>query len=107
MIRKIVNDLQSFANKSVKHNYIVTADSVSKAKPDPEIFLKAAQGIKLMPRQCVVIEDAIMGIRAAKSAGMFAISIPDEFTKHQDHSIADLRLNSITELSENILRSFN
>ena len=85
--------------------YIITADHVSNAKPDPEIFLKAAEMLNLMPRECVVVEDAILGIQAAKNAGMYVISIPNEFTEYQDHSIADLRLNSITQLNNNILKN--
>jgi HAD superfamily hydrolase (TIGR01509 family) len=82
---------------------IVAGDEVKRAKPDPEIFLKAAEMLGLKPNECVVIEDAKMGIIAAKNAGMKVISIPDDLTKHQDHSIADLKLDSISDLSIEIL----
>lgn len=52
---------------------IITGDQVSRAKPDPEIFILAAQKLKIHPGQCVVIEDSANGIRAARSAGMRCI----------------------------------
>ncbi len=82
---------------------IVGGDEVKRAKPDPEIFIKAAKMLKLQPAECAVIEDAKMGIIAAKEAGTFAISIPDNLTRHQDHGKADLHLKSIAELNDELL----
>jgi HAD superfamily hydrolase (TIGR01509 family) len=84
-------------------DFIIAGNEVKRAKPDPEIFLKAAEVIGLKPEECVVIEDAYLGIKAAKAAGMKVISIPDELTKYQDHRIADLRLSSISQLTEDVL----
>ncbi len=54
---------------------IVTADEVIKVKPDPEIFLKCAKMMHIKPEKCVVIEDSIFGIRAAKTGGMSCIAV--------------------------------
>ncbi len=54
---------------------IVTAESVSRSKPDPEIFLKAATQLNAIPARCVVLEDSIFGVRAAKAAGMSCIAV--------------------------------
>ncbi|GAA3522651.1 beta-phosphoglucomutase [Aquimarina addita] len=54
---------------------IVDGTHVSKAKPDPEVFLKAAQEMNIRPENCVVFEDAVAGIQAAKAANMYAIGI--------------------------------
>lgn len=86
-------------------DFIIAGNEVKRAKPEPEIFIKAAQGLNLNPNECVVIEDAELGIIAAKKAGCFVISIPDELTKNQDHSLADIKLNSIKELDDKILNS--
>jgi beta-phosphoglucomutase len=59
---------------------IVDGNSVSKAKPDPEVFLKCAQGLGLEPSDCIVFEDAVAGIEAAKNAGMAVIGIGDPNT---------------------------
>ncbi|MFH2020380.1 MAG: HAD family phosphatase [archaeon] len=85
-------------------DYIIGGDEVHEAKPDPEIFLKCAQFLEISPKECVVVEDAQLGLMAAKKAGMLAISIPDEFTKHQDHSMADIHLKSFLKLTPEILK---
>ena len=54
---------------------IVTGDMVSHSKPDPEIFLKCAQLLKALPERCVVVEDSIFGVKAAKKGGMGCIGV--------------------------------
>ena len=54
---------------------ILTADSVCHSKPDPEIFLKTASELKMSPGKCVVFEDSIFGVKAAKSAGMGCVAV--------------------------------
>lgn len=56
---------------------IVTGTHDMKGKPYPDIFLKTANELSVAPETCIVIEDTINGIRAAKSAGMYAIAIYD------------------------------
>ena len=53
----------------------LTANEVSKPKPDPEIFLKTALKLNVKPEKCVVIEDSIFGVRAAKAANMGCIAV--------------------------------
>ena len=54
---------------------IVTAEDVSRGKPDPEVFLVAAKRLHTEPFACIVVEDAAAGIQAAHAAGMRAIGI--------------------------------
>jgi len=54
---------------------IIDGTKVSKAKPDPEVFLKCSQELKLLPSECVVFEDAEAGVEAAINAGMHCIGI--------------------------------
>jgi len=56
---------------------IVDGNAVTKAKPDPEVFLIAANDLGLAPEQCIVFEDALAGIQAANNAGMISIGIGD------------------------------
>ena len=56
---------------------IVDGNAVSKAKPDPEVFLRAADSLGIAPDRCVVFEDAVAGIEAANSAGMLSVGIGD------------------------------
>lgn len=54
---------------------VVDGLQISKSKPDPEVFLKAASMLNVNPENCLVFEDAAAGIEAAKSAGMIAIGV--------------------------------
>jgi len=85
----------------------VCSDEVKFSKPHPEIFLKAAKKLKISLDKCVVIEDAITGIIAAKKAGMKAIALTTTFPKHKFEEMdkqfkPDLILNDIAELPKAI-----
>src|SRR5262249_14997946 len=54
---------------------IAALEDITGATPDPEVFLVAAAGSGVEPRRCVVFEDAPVGIRAAKAAGMYAVGV--------------------------------
>ena len=62
-------------NIAVFFDAVIDGNSVSKAKPDPEVFLKGAESLGLIPAQCVVFEDALAGIEAAKAGGMRVIAV--------------------------------
>jgi len=64
---------------------VASAEDVTRGKPDPEVFLKAAEKLGVAPFACVVIEDARVGIRAAKAAGMKALAVT---TTHPAESLA-------------------
>ena len=69
-------------NKNAKFPlYVITGTDVKNKKPDPEIFLKAASTAGISPEHTVVIEDAISGVKAAKSAGMTCIAVTTSFKK--------------------------
>jgi HAD superfamily hydrolase (TIGR01509 family) len=59
----------------------VTGDDVTRGKPAPDLFLKAAQGLGVDPANCVVFEDAPAGIAAAVNAGMRAVAVPNSHSK--------------------------
>jgi beta-phosphoglucomutase len=56
---------------------IVDGNNVTKAKPDPEVFLLAAEQLGVKPQDCIVFEDAVAGIEAANRANMTSIGIGD------------------------------
>ena len=56
---------------------VIDGNKVSKAKPDPEVFLKGANAVNVDPEQCIVFEDAIAGIEAAQNAKMKTIGVGD------------------------------
>jgi beta-phosphoglucomutase len=74
---------------------IIDGNKVSKAKPDPEVFLKGAEEVGVAPEFCVVFEDAIAGIEAAIAGGMKSVGIgsPDVLGE------ADLVVKGLAEMS--------
>lgn len=74
---------------------VVDGNHVSKAKPDPEIFLTAARALGVPPDQCIVFEDASAGVEAGKSAGMTVIGVGDPAVLTE----ADMVIKNFAELS--------
>ena len=68
--------------------------NIEKSKPDPEVFLKAAERLGLNPESCCVIEDADSGIQAAKNAGMLAIGYGSAKNSEQ----TDVKLETFSDL---------
>jgi len=77
---------------------VVTAEDVSARKPAPDIFLKAARRLGLDPVQCVVIEDAVNGVTAAKAAGMRCVAVATSFPAAALHE-ADLVRAAIADVT--------
>jgi HAD superfamily hydrolase (TIGR01509 family) len=104
----VQEDIEIILNKlGLKQTFdvIVSGDQVRQGKPDPEIFLKAAFKLNVVPSQCVVLEDTAYGVAAAKEASMSCIAVPNRFTKHQDFGRADLVLDSLYELDLDTLKT--
>ena len=90
-------------NTNLAHFFdaIVDGNSVSKSKPNPEVFLKGAELLKLKPVECLVFEDAVAGIEAAKRGGMKAIGIGDKSILTQaDKVVSGLNQLTIQDLKE-------
>jgi HAD superfamily hydrolase (TIGR01509 family) len=82
-----------------RFSFIVSGDDVKRGKPDPEIFLKAAERCGQPPSSLLVLEDSGHGVNAASAAGMYVIAVPNRFTTGQDFSRADRVLSSLTEFA--------
>lgn len=65
---------------------VLTGEDVSQGKPDPEGYLLAAKRLQIKPQECLVLEDSVNGVRAAKAAGMNIIAIATPFTNASLHS---------------------
>ena len=79
-------------------NEIVNASMVSKAKPNPDIFLKAAEKLNTDPARCIVFEDSLAGIKAGKSAGMKVVAITTAHPADALHPV-DLVINDYAGLT--------
>jgi beta-phosphoglucomutase len=64
---------------------IINATMVTKPKPDPQVYLKAAQALNMPPEKCVVFEDSLAGIKSANNAGMKVVGITT------GHTVAELQ----------------
>lgn len=81
-----------------------TANDVTHGKPDPEVFLLAAQKLDVLPIDCLVLEDSAKGIEAASRAGMLSIAIPTEETREGDFSKATHMVSGLSEVFDWIVR---
>lgn len=80
---------------------IVDGNSVTKAKPNPEVFLKAAELLNTPPERCVVFEDSIAGIKAANTGNMISIGIGDPKTLNE----SDYCFNNFNEFEYNFFKN--
>ena len=81
-------------------NAIVDGNDVEKGKPNPEVFLKAADELDITPEGCVVFEDSVAGIQAANAAHMIYIGIGDKNILHE----ADYIFNDFTEINIDFIK---
>lgn len=72
---------------------LIDGNGVKNPKPDPEVFLNGAKSLGLLPSECLVFEDALSGVKAAKDGGFIAIGVGNPMLK----GIADVYLNELTE----------
>ncbi len=84
-----------------KFQAIVDGTNVSKAKPDPEVFLIGAKELGILPENCVVFEDSVAGIQAANIANMISIGIGDPKVLHE----ADYIFSDFTEIKEEFINN--
>jgi beta-phosphoglucomutase len=78
---------------------IVDGNDVSKAKPDPEVFLIAAQHLNMKPEDCIVFEDSVAGVQAANTANMISIGIGEKKVLHE----ADYIFSDFTEIENSFI----
>ena len=74
---------------------IIDGNNITKGKPDPQVFLLAAETVNCKPTDCVVFEDAIAGVQAGKAGGMKVIGVGDESTLHE----ADFVIKGFDEMT--------
>ncbi|MCL4429571.1 MAG: HAD family phosphatase [Chloroflexi bacterium] len=73
--RSVIMNLLEVEGIADCFDVVLTVESVLHSKPDPEIFLKTAAQLDVKPQGCVVLEDSLFGVKAAKSAGMGCIAV--------------------------------
>lgn len=94
-------------NLKVRKYFSVTVsnDEVPRGKPAPDIFIEAARRLDISPKECLVLEDAINGIIAAKAAGMKAIAVCDQrYNKPESFTEADMVVGSLKEINSGLIK---
>jgi HAD superfamily hydrolase (TIGR01509 family) len=81
---------------------IIAGGDVSKGKPDPQGFLLAAEKLNVLPENCIVMEDAVAGVTAAKRGGMHCIAVTTSRPKER-LSKADIVVDSLEKISVSII----
>lgn len=76
-----INKTLDYLNLTNVFDIIVSGEMVNKSKPNPEIFIQTAKKLNKRNEDCIVIEDSINGLIAAKSAGMKVIAVSSSFSK--------------------------
>ncbi|MBB3112742.1 HAD superfamily hydrolase (TIGR01509 family) [Paenibacillus phyllosphaerae] len=72
-------------------------DDVAKVKPDPELYLQVIEAFGIAPHEAIAFEDSPNGARAAKQAGLYCVTIPNDVTRELPFGPYDLRLQSMAE----------
>ena len=89
-------------------NSLHSSETESHGKPHPAVYISAAKRLGIAPSKCLVFEDSLNGLIAAKAARMKTVAIPDPFVKNDERfAIADIRLNSLYEFNEEYFNFFN
>jgi beta-phosphoglucomutase len=86
---------------------VADGNNVEKAKPDPEVFLKASEMLGIEPEECIVFEDALAGVQAALNAGMICIGIGSPTVLKKAHFVVkglyEMSLEKLIMIEKNVL----
>ncbi|MDR0610732.1 MAG: HAD family phosphatase [Planctomycetaceae bacterium] len=92
---RIVSEVLRRKNLSEQFDFVLTAENITHGKPDPEIYLKAADLLAVSPEEMLVLEDSVAGSLAARNAGAFPAVVLAEHNKGGDFSAARLIVTSL------------
>lgn len=80
-----------------RFQFVLTAGDIVHGKPDPEIYLKAADQFGIAPKQMMVLEDSQIGCQAAAAAEAFVVAVPGEHSKAHDFGVASLVAHTLAD----------
>jgi beta-phosphoglucomutase len=82
-MRKVKGNLEEIGLGFDRFDAVISGEDVERKKPAPDIFLLAAKRIGVEPVKCIIVEDAVSGVKAAKAAGAKCLGITSYFTAEQ------------------------
>jgi HAD superfamily hydrolase (TIGR01509 family) len=95
--RRFVTNVLARFDFEPRFEFILTAEDVVEGKPNPEIYLKAAERFGVPPAQVLVLEDSENGCKAAVAAGTFAIAVPGGHSCRHDFSGVTMKVNTLAD----------
>lgn len=101
-IRKVKGNLQEIGLDINRFDAVVSGEDVEHKKPSPDIFLLAASKIGVDPAKCLVVEDAVSGVTAAKAAGAKCLAITSSFSE-DDLEEADFTATNLATAPSQVL----
>jgi len=100
--RKVIGNLSEIHLPPDQFDAVITGEDVVHKKPNPEIFLLAASKLGLAPQHCLVVEDAVSGVAAAKAAGAVCLALTTSFARRQLQG-ADFFAPSLAEVPDDVI----
>ena len=101
---KVEGNLRAIGLGEETFDVVVTGNDVTRHKPDPQCFLQAAEKIGIAPQHCMVVEDAVNGVQAAKSANMKCLALTTSFPAETLQTAgADATAPTLAEAPDDIL----
>jgi HAD superfamily hydrolase (TIGR01509 family) len=99
---RLIRAVLSMGELEDRFDVVLTAEEEARGKPDPAVYLRAAERLGVPPERCLAIEDSLAGIRSAKAAGMVCIAVPELSAEEATGAGADLVLGSLEEADDRI-----
>jgi HAD superfamily hydrolase (TIGR01509 family) len=98
--REVIDAALAATGLSDVFGVIVSSDEVARGKPAPDVYLAAAGRLSVDPAECLVVEDSLNGVRAARAAGMTVVLVPNASVPPAPgtHALADVVLDRLADL---------
>ncbi len=103
-LRYIKKALEKFHLLKIFKNKIITIEMVKKGKPNPDLFIYAAARLRVSNKECLIIEDSINGIKAAKKAGIKSLFLNKNFLLNE-LQFKTLRIKSLADINLKLIQS--
>lgn len=100
--RKVIGNLTEIGLRPEMFDAVVVGEDVAHKKPAPDIFLLAAKQLNLPPQECLVVEDAVSGVAAAKAAGSKCLALTTSFSR-EELKAADFFAPHLAEATAEVL----
>jgi HAD superfamily hydrolase (TIGR01509 family) len=102
-VRRYADNVLTRLGVKDRFEFILTAEDITRGKPDPEVYLLAAARLGLAPQAMLVLEDSANGCRAGVAAGAFTVAVPNRHTR--EHTFAGARFVAESLADRRILSS--